>query len=317
MPVRALRLAVLATLAVSTACSGSVGSSGGGAPQQVTVTVSPEEVTLEPGQQAQFSAAVTGSAVTGVEWRIDETEGGSVNAAGTYVAPAGDGTFHVRAVSRADATVSATAVVRVRPRGAVAISPRTASVPAGGTVTFTARVSNLPSADVAWSVQEASGCGTISGGVYRAPPSSATCHVVATSVSDPSRRDTATVTVTPVTVTLQPATGTVDACRTLQFTATVAGIADQGVTWSVAEGSAGGTITSAGLYTAPSTAGTFTVVAASRANPASTARATVAVRERVLSVVVNPASATIEASGTQRLSATVTTTCGTFPATGP
>ncbi len=314
MPVSALRVAVLVTLAASTACSGQVGSAGGGASQQVTVTVSPEEVTLEPGQQAEFAAVVTGSAVTAVEWRTDESEGGAVNAAGRYVAPAAAGTFHVRAVSLADPTVSAAAVVRVRPRGAVAVSPRTASVPAGGSVTFTARVTNLPGGEVTWSVQEASGCGSVSGGVYRAPPAAATCHVIATSVSDPARSDAATVTVTPVTVALQPATGTVDACRTLAFTATVAGTAEQGVTWSVAEGSAGGTITTAGLYTAPSSAGTFTVVAASRANPASTARATVTVRDRVLSVAVSPASAAVEAGGTQRLSATVTTTCGTFPA---
>jgi hypothetical protein len=281
------------------------------------VTVSPEEVTLEPGQQAAFAAVVTGSAVTDVEWRTDESEGGAVDAAGTYVAPAAAGTFHVRAVSRADPRVSATAVVRVRPRGAVAISPRTASVAAGGTVTFTASVTNLAGADVTWRVQETSGCGSVSGGVYRAPQAAATCHVIATSVSDPTRSDTATVTVTPVAVTLQPATGTVDACRTLAFSATVAGASDQGVTWSVAEGSAGGTISTAGLYTAPSSAGTFTVIAASRANPASTARATVTVRDRVLSVVVNPTSATVEASGSQRLSATVTTTCGTFPATAP
>lgn len=318
MSLRALRLVTLATLAASTACSAGVGStSGGGASQQVTVTVAPEEATLAPGQQARFAAAVTGSAITDVEWRLDESGGGTVSAEGVYVAPAAGGTFHVRAVSRAVPTVSAAAVVRVTApaQGAVAISPRTASVAAGGTVTFTARATNLPSADVTWRVQEASGCGSVAGGVYRAPASAATCHVVATSVSDPSRSDTATVTVTPVTVTVRPGSGTVDACRTLAFTATVAGAVDQGVTWSIAEGSVGGTITTAGVYTAPSSAGAFTVVASSRANPASTAQATVTVRDHVLSVVVDPASAVVAASGTQQFSATVTTTCGTFPAT--
>lgn len=59
------------------------------------------------------------------------------------------------------------------------------------------------------------------------------------------------------------------------FTATVSG--GGGVTWSVQEGAAGGTITTAGIYTAPSSTGTFHVVAANSANSTQTATATVTV----------------------------------------
>ena len=47
--------------------------------------------------------------------------------------------------------------------------------------------------------------------------------------------------------------------------------------WSVQEGAAGGSITSAGLYTAPTAAGTFHVIATSQATPSQTATATVTI----------------------------------------
>jgi hypothetical protein len=83
------------------------------------------------------------------------------------------------------------------------------------------------------------------------------------------------------------------------------------VTWSVQEGTAGGTITAAGVYTAPANAGTYHVVAASAANPSSTAVAPVAVTDRVLSVAVSPQTVQVPPGGTAQFTATVTTTCGT------
>jgi hypothetical protein len=49
------------------------------------------------------------------------------------------------------------------------------------------------------------------------------------------------------------------------------------VAWKVLEGAAGGTITSAGLYTAPNAAGTFHVVATSAGDPSASATAAVTV----------------------------------------
>lgn len=50
------------------------------------------------------------------------------------------------------------------------------------------------------------------------------------------------------------------------------------VAWSVAEGAAGGSVTSSGLYTAPSTEGTYHVLVASAADPARASTATVNVK---------------------------------------
>jgi hypothetical protein len=61
--------------------------------------------------------------------------------------------------------------------------------------------------------------------------------------------------------------------------------------------------------------GTCIVTAQSHADPAQVSGITVNVApERVLSVVVVPASATVGPARTQTFAANVTTACGTFPA---
>ena len=92
------------------------------------------------------------------------------------------------------------------------------------------------------------------------------------------------------------------------------GATNTAATWSVLEGASGGTITAGGVYTAPRTAGTYHVVATSAADGSRTASAAVTVATKVLSVALTPASASLTAGSTQQLTATVTTTCGTFPA---
>jgi hypothetical protein len=61
------------------------------------------------------------------------------------------------------------------------------------------------------------------------------------------------------------------------FSAAVTGTASTAVTWSVQEGTPGGTVSAAGLYGAPAVAGTFHVVAASVADPSVRGTATVTV----------------------------------------
>jgi hypothetical protein len=80
-----------------------------------------------------------------------------------------------------------------------------------------------------------------------------------------------------ISVTVSPASASLNFGGTQAFTATVNGTADTAVSWSVQEGSAGGSITQAGLYTAPQVAGTYHVVAASHADPEKKGTAVVAV----------------------------------------
>ncbi len=316
-----LRNAGFALLALASllACTSSVDPAGAtAAASNVAVQVQPSSARVAPGGSVSFAAAVTGTANTAVTWSIQEgAPGGSVNTSGLYTAPVTAGAYHVVATSQADTTKSAAAAVTVTPVVAVAVSPHTATVAAGGSITFAATVSGTTNTAVVWSVQEASGCGSVTqAGVYTAPGAAATCHVVATSSADGTKSDVATVTVTvPVTVAISPSSANVNSCQTFTFTATVRGTSNTAVTWSVQEGAAGGSVSSAGVYTAPSSAGTYHVVATSQADATKSSVATVTVTDKIVSVAVSPTQTTVPVGGSVQFTATVTTTCGTFTST--
>jgi carbon monoxide dehydrogenase subunit G len=283
----------------------------------ISVSVIPGTASTTPGGVLTFTAQVSGTGAgqsTAVTWSVQEgAAGGSIDGMGRYTAPSGTGTFHVVATSVADPTRKATATVQVSaaPVVTVSVSPDPATVRVGGTVSFTAMVTGLApgqSSAVTWSVREGAAGGTVdASGRYTAPAAAGTAHVVATSVADPSRSDSATVTVIPqISVTVSPATATVRAGGSLQFTATVQGTTagqSQSVRWTVRE-AGGGSVDASGRYSAPGTAGTFHVVATSAADPSRTAEATVTVTPPI-SVGVTPASASTQIRGTLSFAATV------------
>lgn len=80
-----------------------------------------------------------------------------------------------------------------------------------------------------------------------------------------------------VSVSISPANATIQTGTSQQFTATVSGSSNSSVTWSAT----GGTVSTAGLYTAPSATGTYTVTAKSVADTTKTASATVTVSAAV------------------------------------
>ncbi len=124
-----------------------------------------------------------------------------------------------------------------------------------------------------------------------------------------------------VTVTVAPATASVDVGTTRAFAATVGGSANTTVTWSV-NGVAGGnstvgTISSSGLYTAPTVA-TMTSVAVqatSAANPAIAGTATVTITTPPppppVTVAVLPGAATLTVGSTQQFAAGIAGTANT------
>jgi hypothetical protein len=114
-----------------------------------------------------------------------------------------------------------------------------------------------------------------------------------------------------VTISVAPASASVDVGKTQQFTATVTGTSNGVVTWSVAGGASGGTITNSGLYTAPATApnpSQVRVTATAQADSSKSAAATVTVSTASTassSVTVSPSAATIANFGVQQFTATV------------
>ena len=83
-----------------------------------------------------------------------------------------------------------------------------------------------------------------------------------------------------IAVFTSPAFALADAGGTIPFRAAVNGTSggqSSSVTWSVAEGAAGGTVDGTGLYTAPAAAGTYHVVATSVADPSKSSASAVRV----------------------------------------
>ncbi len=124
---------------------------------------------------------------------------------------------------------------------------------------------------------------------YGAPsnvPSPATVTLTATSVADPTKAVSATITVTQGTlnVALSPKRAAVTLSQVQQFTAVVTNDpANAGVIWSVDGNNGGsassGTISSTGLFTPGTQAGVHTVTATSASNASVNVSATIAVTD--------------------------------------
>jgi len=162
------------------------------------------------------------------------------------------------------------------------ISPETAEVPIRSTQLFFVSVEGTNNRNVTYSVREGAAGGTMTQNIYTAPDTPGTYHIDVTSVADPTVTVTATVTVVErPSVSLNRSTALTVTEGTLEFTATVTGTLNTGVDWSIEEGATGGTITPDGVYTAPTTEGTYRVVATSRADNTKKATATVEVSNNV------------------------------------
>jgi hypothetical protein len=255
------------------------------------VEIAPASPDLWPGDSVKFFASVGGTLDEAVEWSVLEEDGGTIDAAGNYTAPGGEGTFTVVASVSSLSTTEETRV-RVHRNLKVNVSPSAATVAPGESVALTASVTG-PAKTVTWSVTGAPAAGSVTAaGVYTAPQAAGTYTVTATSTADPSKSGVTAITVTDpplapsaplvVAVAVSPQAASVVAGNTVQFTASVTGTSDVRVTWSVTP-SGGGTVGSTGLYTAH-TSGTYQVAATSVADPFKSAFATVTVTAAATSV---------------------------------
>lgn len=141
-------------------------------------------------------------------------------------------------------------------------SPVTAiALQTGQSFTFTAMATGAKA--LSWSATTGGACASNSGGtcVYTAGQTPGSFAVIATLATSPNIRASFPVTITgtappPVTVSISPATVTLAAGAMQQFTATVTN-STAATTWTASCGS----VTSTGLYTAPSAAGACAVTA--------------------------------------------------------
>lgn len=239
-----------------------------------TLTVSPASVSLVTGGTRTFTANMP------VTWMASA---GTITPAGVFTAPATAGAVTVTAKSVADPTkmAAATVIVTAPP---LTITPVSSTVAPGGTVAFAAN------AAVNWQAS----AGTITAaGVFTAPAMAGAVTVTAVSMADATKMASAIVTVMAPAITISPASATVLTGSVTPFAASTA------VTWQVSAGS----ITAAGVFTAPSTPGTVTVTARGVADTTKTATAAVTVQLPVVSIT--PPSATVGIGGTVSFTANV------------
>jgi hypothetical protein len=250
------------------------------ATSSVRISLTPLSAALTASQTQPFTAKVTGTANIGVTWSLSHAVG-TISSTGVYTAPASiasEQKITVKATSRADSTKSASAAISLKPV-TVTLTPSSASLTISQSQQFTATVTGTANSGVTWSLSSA--VGTVSSsGVYTAPASIAspqTVTVTTTSVADSSKTATAVITLLQtITVSLSPYTVSLAPSDTQQFTPTVSGTSDTAVTWSLSPSV--GAISSAGLYTAPSsilTPQAVTVTAQSVADPTKSANAAI------------------------------------------
>ena len=257
---------------------------------QVPVTVKPP-LTIVPavssiyvGQTERLYAQFTvpGGTDTSVVWSLNPALG-SIDGTGQYTAPDSLASWQgvtAAATSVADPTLTASAQIWVFPPVSMSMTPSSATLSAGQSQPFTAPVGS-GSADINWSVSPP-GVGTIlpdqipgsdlmpvAVGTYVAPDpitSPQTVTVTATSVYDNSKSVSGQVTLVPsVAVSIGPGSATLFGAQSRQFTAAVNYNPNGTVSWSATPNI--GTISAAGLYTAPAVitgAQTVTVTATSQ-----------------------------------------------------
>jgi hypothetical protein len=232
-----------------------------------SVWIEPQDPSVISGTTRQFTATISGNTDTRVSWYVNEIIGGSdvvgrISQTGLYSAPSSPCTVVIKAVSLADTTKWATTRVTVSDLSVV-IAPRDPQVSVGMSIDFMAHLNGVVNNQaVKWLINEIEGgnssLGTISSlGHYAAPTTVPPSVVTVKAVSKQavSKYDSTRITVSIIRVGVTPAASTLLAGRTCQFAANVSGTMNTEVEWLVNEILLGnatvGTITAAGLYTAP------------------------------------------------------------------
>jgi hypothetical protein len=342
-PLLALILAALAVAVVIAGCAGVVASTtppsspAAPTPAAAQLSVSPSAVSLDTTVGGTGSQTVTASNSGGVNLTVSNVQvsgtGFAVSGLSTPISlsPGQSQTLTITFDATSSGTVSgalslvtnastspvvvpleANAAAAVAPVTSITISPASPTAIVNSTIPFSATVlGSTTNKAVAWKAH----AGKItSAGVYTALAAPGTDIVTATSVADATKSKSTTVysvaaPSTPVvtSVAITPSSATPAASAKIQFTASVQGtVTDKSVTWKASSG----TITSAGLYTAPAAASSATVTATSNADKTKSASAAITISAPasppvVSSVTVSPSPASTSTGGTLQFSATV------------
>jgi uncharacterized protein YjdB len=278
-----------------------------------SVTVTPATASLNVGQTVQLTATpkdANGNPLTGrvVTWQSSDNTIASANSSGLVTGVGAGGPVTITATSEGQSG-TATVNVTLAPVASVTVAPSSANVAITGTVQLTATPKDangnpLTGRAISWSSSDNT-IATVSSSGLVTGVAAGTVTITATSEG---KSGTASVTVAgaPVaTVTVTPATASVQAGQTVQLTATLKDangniLTGRVVTWSSSNNTAA-SVNSSGLVTG-SSAGSATITATSEGKSGTSAITVTAVP--VASVTVTPATASVPGGGTVQLTAT-------------
>jgi alpha-L-arabinofuranosidase len=264
-------------------------ASGAAAVTSVAVSCTPISVPVSGTANCAATVAGTGTYSSAVTWT---TTAGTISSTGVYTAPATaptSGSAIIIATSTQTPAISGFATLAVAGAAtvsSVAVSCSPNSIGVGGTTNCSATVAGTGaySPAVTWSAS----AGTISSsGVYTAPataPAGGSVTITATSIQNTAKTSSATITVTntaaaavtSVAVSCTPTSVAVNGTATCTAKAAGTGAYSSAVTWTATMG----TISSAGVYTAPATApaqGSASIIATSTQTPSISGFATIPV----------------------------------------
>jgi uncharacterized protein (DUF1800 family) len=256
---------------------------------QGVVAIYPGSLTTSPGGTQQYIIYNTTSG-TGVTWSVNGVTGGNatygtISTTGLYKTPASVPLSNVVTMKAASTPsgISGSASVKIVQPIPVVWSTYPSSLPTGSNQTFSLNGANFQTNSiiqvngVAWAAIYVSPTAMKATGNLSAAgkfPVTVTNPGNGASTSQPVNITVGAAPPAPVSVTVNPPNTNVALSVTAQFSATVAGTANTAVTWSATAGS----ITVAGLYTAPAAmpaSQVVTVTATSSADNTKSGKATV------------------------------------------
>jgi hypothetical protein len=273
-------------------------NSGAALQSGVTVTVSPSSASLRTGRSQTFTATVTGALDT-VTWSVNGIAGGDavvgvIDANGLYFAPSAvpsPPTVTVRAASTASPTSTGSSPVTILPLPTISsVSP---SSVAAGNFTLTVNGAGFSAGSAVSFDGAVLATGFVSSTQLTATgnaPAAKFAVPVVVNTPDGEVSNASYVDVTappPVVITISPTTATVRVNRTKPFAATVQNSSNTAVIWRVngitGGNSAVGTISSSGVYRAPTSVpspAVVTVSATAAADQTKTANASVTISRK-------------------------------------
>jgi hypothetical protein len=289
----------------------------------LSVTASPTPVVMDVGQSQTFTSTVSGgTSPYTYEWYLDGgAVSGATSASWTFTPlSAGNYTVYVKVTDAVSGVASSNTVpVAVDAALSVSITPTSATLDVGQSVTFTSTVSGGTSPySYQWYLNGAAVSGATSASWTFTPSSAGAYSVyvkITDSVSATAMSNTATVTVnTAPSVGITPASVTLDVGQSQLFTSTVSGgTSPYTYQWYLNGAVVSGATSSTWTFT-PSSSGSYNVYVNVTDSVGSGAKSNVAIVtvNAAPFVTISPTSATLDVGQSQLFTSTVSGGTGSY-----